>query len=118
MEIPVFQFVLFLVCFHWVTLRKVWLHLLYLPYHVFIHIDQFPLSLLFPGENDLRCLSLYVTCSSPIIIFMSLHWTYSNMSVSLLLGSSEPESAFYMSVGRTEKRARIAFLVLLKVLSA
>lgn len=64
-----------------------------------------------PGENDLRCLLLYVTCSSPLIVFMSLQWTYSNMSVSLLLESPEPESAFYRGVTRTEKRARIAFLV-------
>lgn len=57
-------------------------------------------------------------CMSHVpVIFMSLHWTYSNMSVSLLMGSPEPESAFYMDVTRTEKRARIAFLVLLKVLS-
>lgn len=32
------------------------------------------------------------------------------MSVSLLLGSPEPESAFYMAVTRTERRAWIALL--------
>lgn len=49
---------------------------------MFLHIDQFPLSLLFWGK--LPEMSIIV-CHISLIIFMSLHWTYCNMSVSPLL---------------------------------
>ena len=38
-----------LLCCHWAPLRRVWLHLLYIPvrvpHQVFVHMDKMPLSL-------------------------------------------------------------------------
>lgn len=49
---------------------------------VFIHIDKIPLSLFFSRLNipSSLSLSLHARCSSPLIIFVALHWTVSSMS--------------------------------------
>ena len=56
------------------------------PSFVCAHMDTVTLSLLFAGLNSpsSRSLSLYDRCFNPCIIFMSLHQTHSNMSLSLL----------------------------------
>lgn len=74
--------------FHWVLLRRNWIHLLY-SHQIFIHINthlyaSIPLwNLSFQGwKIPALSLSWYVRCSDPLIILVDLGQTHSSTSIS------------------------------------
>lgn len=86
-EMLIYCILVCLLSWLWAPLRRVWpCRLYHHPHQVLIHIDKVSLSVLFPRLNNPSSisLSLYIRCSNPLIFFMALCWTPSNMSMSLL----------------------------------
>lgn len=83
--------------FPWASLRRLWLHLLssssLFPIRYFYTLLRSSLSFLFFRMNNPGSLSfsLYVRCSSALIIFVALCWTHSSMPI--VLGNPELDTA-------------------------
>lgn len=93
-----------------------WHCLLYSPSQTFILIDKIFLNLLFYRLNSTLTVSSYVRwCLSPLMIFAALHWTCSNMSNFLVLGSPALETVLQVCVSSAEQWGKNTSLDLLAV---
>lgn len=99
--------------FRWVILRRVWLHHLYfLIRYLYIFRHSYTRSALLKflsfTLNNLSSvnLSLYVRYSSPLFIFVILHWILSRMSTSLLSWWAQTlvENAWYLTTAVQRRR--------------
>lgn len=96
----------FLFCFHCVLPRRVWFHPVYVTPLENCTAVKFSISLLLLWMNKASSLSLssYTVFSGPLTILMTLHWTWSNTSMSFLYRAS-PKWAQYSRFGLTGSKA-------------
>lgn len=81
-------------------------------------IDEVPSKLSFLKAEQAQFLQPFLTgemFQTPII-FAVLHWTHSRSCTSLILRSSELDTAVLMHLTKAEKRGRITCLTLLTML--
>lgn len=70
---------------HWSPLSRAWVHLLYTPLSaIYTHRSDPPSAFFRLNTPSSLSLSPYIRHSSPLIVFVALHWPHSTRSMSFL----------------------------------